>query len=493
MVEHAETTENTFDVVVIGAGPVGENVAGGAVKGGLTVAIVESELVGGECSYWACMPTKALLRDAAALRAVRALPGAAAAVTGGLDTAAVLARRDAFASHWHDDGQVAWLESAGITLLRGVGRISAARTVQVTDPGGNTTVLRARHAVVVATGSSARLPEIPGLAGAAPWTSREAAAAQAVPGRLAIIGGGVVGTEMATAYAALGSRVTMIAREGLLPMVEPFASDLVAGTLKARGVTLHLRTEPEVVRRDENGTVHVTLADGTTLDADEVLVATGRKPNTDDLGLERLGLIPGDWLHVDDSLRVDQLPPVVDGDGTPAENGWLYAAGDVNHRALLTHQGKYQARILGDAIAARAHGTPLDAEPWGRHAATADDHAVPQVIFTDPEIAAVGHTAASAVAAGLRIRVVEHDLGAVAGASLHADGYTGRASMIVDEDRKVIVGFTVAGPDVAELLHPATIAVAAEVPIDRLWHAVPAYPTISEIWLRLLETYGRDT
>lgn len=479
-------TENTFDVVVIGAGPVGENVADGAVKGGLSVAVVESELVGGECSYWACMPTKALLRDAAALRAVRNLPGANAAVTGKLDPAAVLARRDAFAAHWHDDGQVAWLDSAGIELVRGVGRISAPRTVEVTGADRSTTVLTARHAVVVATGSSARIPRVPGLADAAPWTSREAASAQAVPGRLAVIGGGVVGAEMATAYAALGSQVTMIARDGLLPTVESFASDLVAETLKAHGVTLHLRTEPESVRRDEAGTVHVRLVDGTTFDADEVLVATGRTPNTAAVGLEHVGLTPGDWLRVDESLRV------LGSDGTPIGDGWLYAAGDVNHRVLLTHQGKYQARALGETLVARAGGNPVDLEPWGRHAATADDRAVPQVIFTDPEIASVGHTAASAEAAGLRVRAVEYDLGAVAGASLHADGYTGRAGMVVDEDRKVLVGFTVVGPDVAELLHAATIAIAAEVPIDRLWHAVPAYPTISEIWLRLLETYGRS-
>lgn len=478
-------TENIFDVVVIGAGPVGENVADGAVKGGLTVAIVESELVGGECSYWACMPTKALLRDAAALRAVRHLPGANAAVTGELDPAAVLARRDAFAAHWHDDGQVAWLDGAGIELVRGVGRISAPRTVEVTGADGNVTVLTARHAVVVATGSSARIPHVPGLADAAPWTSREAASAQAVPGRLAIIGGGVVGAEMATAYAALGSQVTMIARDGLLPTVESFASDLVAETLKGHGVTLHLRTEPESVHRDEAGTVHVRLVDGTAFDADEVLVATGRTPNTGAIGLEHVGLTPGDWLRVDESLRV------LGTDGTPVDDGWLYAAGDVNHRVLLTHQGKYQARALGETLVARAGGKPVDLEPWGRHAATADDRAVPQVIFTDPEIASVGHTAASAAAAGLRVRAVEYDLGAVAGAGLHADGYTGRAGMVVDEDRKVLVGFTVVGPDVAELLHAATIAIAAEVPINRLWHAVPAYPTISEIWLRLLETYGR--
>jgi len=173
-------------------------------------------------------------------------------------------------------------------------------------------------------------------------------------------------------------------------------------------------------------------------------------------------------------------------------DGWLYAAGDVNRRALLTHQGKYQARAVGDAIVARARGNAVDLSPWGRHAATADLRAVPQVVFTDPEVATVGHTAASAAAAGLRVRSVEHDLGSVAGAALHADGYTGRAAMIVDEDRQVLVGFTAVGPDVGELLHAATVAVAAEVPLDRLWHAVPAYPTVSEIWLRLLEAYGRD-
>jgi dihydrolipoamide dehydrogenase len=479
-------TGHTYDVVVIGGGPVGENVADGVVKGGLTVAIVESELVGGECSYWACMPTKALLRDAAALRAVRDLPGANAAVTGELDPAAVLARRDAFASHWHDDGQVAWLDSAGITLVRGTGRISAARTVEVTAADGSTTVLTARHAVAVATGTSARLPTVPGLADAAPWTSREAASAQAVPGRLAIIGGGVVGTEMATAYAALGSQVTLIARDGLLPTVESFASDLVAERLKAQGVAMHLRTEPESVRRDESGQVLLALADGTTLVTDEILVATGRRPNTTTIGLEQVGLTPGDWLRVDESLSV------LGSDGAPVGDGWLYAAGDVNRRALLTHQGKYQARALGETLVARAAGKPVDLAPWGRHATTADEHAVPQVIFTDPEIASVGHTTATAAAAGLRVRTVEYDLGAVAGAGLHADGYTGRAGMIVDEDRKVVVGFTVVGPDVAELLHAATVAITAEVPIDRLWHAVPAYPTISEIWLRLLEAYGRS-
>ncbi|MFF0255991.1 dihydrolipoyl dehydrogenase family protein [Micromonospora zamorensis] len=468
-----------YDVVVIGAGPVGENVADRVVQGGLTAAIVERELVGGECSYWACMPTKALLRSASALRAARQLPGAREALTGHLDAAAVLGRRDSFASHWKDDGQVSWLESSGIALHRGQGRIRSARVVQVTGVDGVTVTLTARHAVVVATGTSALLPDIPGLREAAPWSSREAASAASVPRRLAIIGGGVVAAEMATAFAALGSSVTVLARDGVLPSTEPFAGELVTESLCEAGVSVRLGANAVSVSRDDSGTVHVDTSDGEQVEADEVLVAVGRTPNTQDIGLESVGLAPGAWLAVDDTLRV------VGG------GGWLYAAGDVNRRVLLTHQGKYQARAAGDVIVARARGEKVEDGQWGRHAVTADERAVPQVIFTDPEVASVGLTAAAAAAAGLRIRVVDYDLGFVAGSSLHAEGYKGHARMVVDEDRKVIIGFTLAGPDVAELIHAATIAVVGEVPLDRLWHAVPAYPTVSEVWLRLLETYGR--
>ncbi|MFI7613424.1 dihydrolipoyl dehydrogenase family protein [Nonomuraea terrae] len=475
----------TYDVIVIGAGPVGENVADRVVQGGLSAAIVERELVGGECSYWACMPTKALLRSAAALRAAGQVPGAREAVTGDLEVAAVLRRRDAFASHWKDDGQVAWLEQAGIPLYRGQGRIRSARTVEVTGENAVKTSLTARHAVVIATGSGALVPDIAGLREAAPWTSREAVAATAIPRRLSIIGGGVVASEMATAFAALGASVTMLARDGVLPLAEPFAGERVVESLRDAGVSVRLGAEAGSVKRDDGGTVHLTLTDGERVEADELLVAIGRTPNTQDIGLDTVGLTPGAWLTVDDTLRV------LGDDGAPIGDGWLYAAGDVNRRVLLTHQGKYQARAMGDVIVARAKGETVEDGRWGRHAATADERAVPQVVFTEPEIASVGLTAAAAEAAGLRIRAVDYDLGAVAGAGLQAEGYRGHARMVVDEDRKVIVGFTLAGPDVAELLHAATIAVAGEVPLDRLWHAVPAFPTVSEVWLRLLEAYGR--
>jgi len=271
--------------------------------------------------------------------------------------------------------------------------------------------------------------------------------------------------------------VTLIARSGLLSGMEPFAGELVAAALREQGVTLLLDTKTSSVHR---GSTDVTIetSDGQTITAQEVLIATGRTPNTRDIGLDTVGLKPGDWIETDDTLQVPGLD-------------WLYAAGDVTNRALLTHQGKYQARAAGDVIAARATGADVMDAPWGRHVATADHAAVPQVTFTDPEIASVGLTAQAAARAGYDIRVVDYEIGHVAGAGLHAEGYKGTARMVVDEARKVILGMTFVGPDVSELLHAATIAIVSEVPLNRLWHAVPAYPTVSEIWLRLLETYGR--
>jgi pyruvate/2-oxoglutarate dehydrogenase complex dihydrolipoamide dehydrogenase (E3) component len=472
-----EMTEADYDVIVLGAGPVGENIADRAVRGGLTAVLVEHELVGGECSYWACMPSKALLRPAEAVRAARQVGGAAEAVTGPLDVAAVLARRNSFTSDYSDAGQVEWVAGAGISLVRGHGALTGTRQVTVTAADGGTTVLTARHAVAIATGSDAAVPDIEGLRAARPWTSREATSATKVPASLAIIGGGVVATEMATAYASFGTEVTLIARSGLLGGMEPFAGELVATALREQGATVLLDTATTRVTRTADG-VEIQTGDGVTHTAEEVLVATGRTPRTEGIGLETAGLSPGGWITTDDTMRV------------PGSD-WLYAAGDVTRRALLTHQGKYQARAAGDVIAARAAGAPVSDAPWGTHVATADHRAVPQVVFTDPQVASVGLTAAAARDAGHQVRVVDYDLGRVAGAKLRADGYTGTARMVVDETREVLLGVTFAGPDVADLLQAATIAVVGEVPLARLWHAVPAYPTVSEIWLRLLEAYGR--
>ena len=461
-----------FDLIVIGAGAVGENVADYAHKRGLSVAIVESELVGGECSYWACMPSKALLRSGHALAAARRVDGSAQAVTGALDATAVLQRRNSFTSDWNDGSQVSWLEGAGIELIRGHATITGVRTIEV---GG--VEHRARAAVAVATGSLPAMPDIPGLAAVAPWGTREATSAQSVPDSLLVVGGGVAACELATAWASLGSAVTLVARSTLLGADEPFAGELVAESLRRLGVDVRLGVSPTKTDRVD-GVVVTTLDDGSTVRTAEILVATGRVPRTADLGLERVGLEPGAWLDVDDTMLVQ---------GTD----WLYGVGDVNHRALLTHQGKYQARAAGEAIAARFQGTPLHTEPWGTQVATADHAAVPQVTFTDPEVASVGLTERAARERGLHVRAVEYPLGSVAGAALQADGYTGRAKAVIDEDRNVLVGVTFVGQDVAEMLHAATVAVVGEVTIDRLWHAVPAYPTMNEVWLRLLETYGR--
>jgi dihydrolipoamide dehydrogenase len=470
-------SEQTYDLIVIGAGPVGENVADRAVQGGLTAVIVESELVGGECSYWACMPSKGLLRAGAVLREARDVDGAKQAVSGSVDVAGVLRRRDTLTHDWNDSSQVEWLSGAGIDLVRGHGTLTGVKTVRVTAADGTTTDLVARHAVAVCTGSAALLPDIPGLADISPWTSREATAVEQIPASLAIIGGGVVAAEMATAYADLGAEVTLVVRGTLLAANEPFAGELVGRALEERGVRILRHTNVVSAQRvgDEK---ELELSDGTRIRAAEVLVATGRVPRTEDLGLDAVGLVPGGWLSVDDTMLVT---------GTD----WLYGVGDVNHRALLTHQGKYQARAAGDVIAARASGGPVDDAPWGAHVATADHDAVPQVTFTDPEVASIGFTEASAVAAGRRIRVLDYDLSWIAGAATRADDYRGQARAIVDEDAGTIIGATFVGEDVAELLHSATIAVVGQVPIARLWHAVPSYPTLSEVWLRLLEAYGR--
>lgn len=459
-----------FDVIVIGGGPAGENIAGRCTECGISIAVVEAELLGGECSYWACMPSKTLLRPGAVLAAARRVPGAREAVTGELDVTAALERRDKVVANWNDDGQVKWLEGAGGALVRGRGRLVGERIVEVEQSDGSIRRLTARTAVVLATGSDAAIPPIEGLRDIRIWDSRDVTSAKDVPARLLVLGGGVVGVEMAQAWRRLGADdVTVIAAsDRLLPKEEPFVGEELLAAFEAEGITVLTKKRVMKAARDaDDAPVTVTLDDDTTLTGDELLVAAGRRPRTGDLGLETVGLEPGKYVDVDDQLRATGVP-----------GGWLFAIGDCNGRVLLTHMGKYQARIATDVIRGR------DVEAW------ADHRAVPRVVFTDPQVASVGLTEQEARDAGIDVRTVSYGVGDVAAASAHGQRISGTAQIVVDETRRVIVGATFVGPDLGELLHSATVAVAGEVPLDTLWHAVPSFPTFSELWLRLLETYG---
>jgi pyruvate/2-oxoglutarate dehydrogenase complex dihydrolipoamide dehydrogenase (E3) component len=458
-----------FDVVVVGGGPAGEVVAGRCANGGLRVALVEKELVGGECSYWGCVPSKTLIRPGDVLAAAARVPGVGERLEWSIDIPAALARRDYMTSNWNDIGQEMWLSDHEITLFRGVGRLRGARTVLVSDPDGGEHQLQAGRAVVLATGTTAAIPPIEGLADSRPWTNRDATAAKEVPQRLVVLGGGAVGLEMAQAFRRLGSaEVTVVeAFPRLLGREEPFAGEEVGAALRAEGIAIVTGSAVQRVSRDgTDGPVTVEVA-GASYVADELLVAAGRRPSTVELGLDTVGLTPGMPVAVDAQLRAV---------GGPGE--WLYAVGDCNGRALLTHMGKYQGRIAGDVI-------------LGRPASDrASSDIVPRVTFTDPQVCAVGLTEEQARERGIEVRAVTYGTGDVPGAYVLGDGISGTSKLVVDERRRVLVGATFTGPGVQELLHSATVAIAGDVPLEALWHAVPSFPTISEVWLHLLEAYG---
>ncbi|MCE9668777.1 NAD(P)/FAD-dependent oxidoreductase [Myxococcus stipitatus] len=458
-----------FDVVVLGGGPSGENAAARAAATGLSVALVEHELLGGECSYWACVPSKALLRPGEAVWLAQHSPGAREAVKGPLVASAVLEHRDAMVGYYNDESQAKWAEGAKLTVVRGHGKLAGPRKVRVEAKDGGVRELEARRAVVLATGSRPRVPDIPGLKEAKPWDNREGTGAKQVPRRLLVLGGGVVAVELAQAWRALGAEVTLVERgKALLGRFEPFVGEQVARALRDAGVKVMLEARiSHVSRPGGTGEATVTLESGEALRGDALLVAMGRVPRTDALGLETVGLKPGAVVEVDDQLRAKGV-----------EGDWLYACGDVNGRNMLTHMGKYQARLVGDVIAGK------QVRAW------ADTKATPQVIFTHPQVASVGLTEERARKAGLPVRTVQYELGKVTGTSLLGRDLTGTAKLVVDEKRRVVVGATFTGPEVGEMLHAATIAVAGEVSLDTLWHAVPSFPTMSEVWLRLLEAYG---
>ena len=446
-------------MVVVGAGSSGEVCAGRIADGGLRVAIVENHLIGGECSYYACMPSKALLRPAQALAEVRRVPGAAEAASGRLNARAALERRDEVIKDRDDSGQEPWLRDRGIEILRGEARLEGEKHLWVNDEE-----IRARRAVVLATGTIAAVPPVEGLAEAMPWTNREATTAEEVPDRLLVLGAGPVGTELAQAWGSLGAGVVLVEGEDrIIPNVEEFASEEVAASLERGGIDVRVGVRAKRVSGRQR--VRLELSSGDAVEGDVLLVATGRRPRTEGLGLETVGVESGEYLEVDDQMRV-------------GGSDWLYGVGDVNGRALLTHMGKYQARICADHVLGKDV------------AARQDRQGVPQVVFTEPQVAAVGHTLASAKDAGLDARAVDANTSGTAGASFYGRDVPGTSRIVVDERRGVIVGATFVGPDVAEWLHAATIAVVGEVPMERLAHSVAAYPTRSEIWLKLLEAYG---
>jgi dihydrolipoamide dehydrogenase len=492
-------TVDTWDFVVIGGAPPGENVAQYAIQGSdRSAVIVEAQLVGGECSFWACMPSKGLLRPIEVLAAAHHVPGVTSLVAGAtIDVAAVFDRRDTIVNHHDDTSQVNWASGVGIDIVRGRARLAGVKTVEVTAPDGSIRTLHARQAVVLDTGTTAAIPATPGLREALPWISRDATNCHVVPRRMVIIGGGVVACEAATWLNGIGvEELTLIVQgDGLLARCEPYAGEAVLAELRKRGVTVQLGAHLEQVSRvapaaTGEGQIHggeVTVSfDGHTITADEILVAAGRDPASHDIGLDTVSVAGGGSLEamvtqnkgfvtVDDHFAVEGV-----------EGSWLYAIGDLTGRALLTHMGKYQARICGTVLAARAQGQPLDGP---RFRDIADHGAVPQVTFTDPQVASVGLIEGEARAAGLNVKTVEYDMSLLAGTYVLRDDYAGRAKIVIDLATETLVGATFVGPEVSDLVHAATIAIIGKVTLQQLWHAVPSYPTPSEVWLRLLETH----
>jgi pyruvate/2-oxoglutarate dehydrogenase complex dihydrolipoamide dehydrogenase (E3) component len=455
-------SEKSYDAIVLGAGPAGEVAAGRLADGGMKVAIVEQHLIGGECSYYACMPSKALLRPADVLGEARRLPGVPVDAGAKLDPRAILDRRDEVVHDLDDSVQLPWLEERGIDLYRGAGRLDGERRLLVGDA-----VLTARKAVIVATGSGAAMPPIPGLDTVEPWNNRQATLAKEAPESMIVLGGGPVGSELSQAWASLGTEVTLVEGNGhLLSREEPFAGEEVAAALRENfGVEVRTGVQAEKIEAGGPGAI-AQLSDGSQAEGAEILIAVGRVPHTADLALDSAGVEPDEhgFLETDDRLRV-------------GGREWLYAVGDVNGRALFTHMGKYQAWVAAENLLGR------EAE------AVAEGIGSPRVTFTDPQVAAVGQTLSQAREAGIDAVAIDVPTDGSAGASFQGKDTGGTSRLIVDQARGTIVAATFTGFETADILQAATVAIVGEVPLARLRHAIAPYPSRSEIWLKLLEKY----